>query len=635
MDDRFLAAMGQLRDFFGSQGNDPMRAISGRFGPMTESTRAGVPTPELRQGPPSTGERAMNALMDYGPIPAQIATGMVMQPVTAGKALGEAINEPTLPNVTNAAVQSGLALFQPGKAAAALAAGYGAAGAQDAGMFDMSATAQNKGRAPRIEIVSGMSPGELDAISKQTGTPIEVLATMPRGRINSLVLETAKGASSAAKAAEAEKKRRDGLEYEQQVRNADATLAAERAKRPKRFDETAIGGLYNKTGIVTPMLLAAGVGGASRMATGGGSAAKDYYIPAATGALTGVASAHWPLGHGVLMEPAANPEKTEYGAYARDLPSTHPRKQEWTNYAAGLEKDNPTRTAITKEFYDPIKFAERSAIGLIEGVSGGLFGGDVAPALKNSLIGAAGMPGLMRERYAINAGLAANAERDVAQTLAQRRNFELQAAQLRQEAERVSNLRTGAATAADGVPAGAGPVPLAPQQIAGPPAPHQLPPPAQPGNPLYPPAPIQQQGGTATGVGQQGILSPYPPNINRLLSETTQGDKWAKLHSQDARDSLLNAIDAGKNLSPKQGKMGDPMSITPADIGGAPASTTRKQLDLLRDVLVHRGIDPSRITREQLARELATIDPRIFTVPALTIGAGGVGANALMQDPNQ
>lgn len=635
MDERFLAAMGQLRDFFSSQGHDPMRAISGRFGPMTESTRAGMPTPELRQGPPSTGERAINALMNYGPLPAQIATGLITQPVTAGKALGEAINDPTLPNVTNAAVQSGLALFQPGKAAAALAAGYGAAGAQDSGLFNMSAVAQNKSRAPRLEIVSGMSPGELDAISKQTGTPVEVLATMPRGRINSLVLETAKGASSAAIAAEAEKKRRDGLEYEQQVRNADATLAAERAKRPKRFDETAIGGLYNKTGIVTPMLLAAGVGGVSRMATGGGTNAKDYYIPAATGALTGLASAHWPLGHGVLMEPAANPEKTEYGAYARDLPSTHPRKHEWTNYAAALKDDNPARTAITKEFYDPVKFAERSAIGLIEGIGGGLFGGDVAPALKNSLIGASGMPGLMRERYTINRGLASNAERDAAQTLAQRRDFELQAAQLRQEAERLSGLHNGPATAAGGVPAGAGPVPPAPPQIAGPPVPHQLPPPAPPGNPLYPPAQIQPQGGTATGVGQQGILSPYPQNINRLLNETTQGDKWAKLHSQDARESLFTAIDAGKNLSPKQGKMGDPMSITPADIGGAPVSTIRKQLDLLREVLIHRGIDLSKITREQIAKELATIDPRIFTVPSITVGAGGVGANALMQDPNQ
>ena len=56
-------------------------------------------------------ERIMQGLLDYGPVPAQMATQMAMQPVTAGKSIADAIQDPTLGNMTNAGVQTGMALM--------------------------------------------------------------------------------------------------------------------------------------------------------------------------------------------------------------------------------------------------------------------------------------------------------------------------------------------------------------------------------------------------------------------------------------------------------------------------------------------------------------------------------------------
>ena len=63
------------------------------LGPMTPATQAGRPNAELRQGPPTTGERAVNALLDYGPMPAKLAVEATGVPslVRGGANIGEGL----------------------------------------------------------------------------------------------------------------------------------------------------------------------------------------------------------------------------------------------------------------------------------------------------------------------------------------------------------------------------------------------------------------------------------------------------------------------------------------------------------------------------------------------------------------
>ena len=82
----------------------------------------------------SIGERAANAALDYGPLPAKIASHVALQPIRAGEALGDAMIDPSLANITNAGVQGAMALFKPSMALKALGAGYGIAAAKDAGL---------------------------------------------------------------------------------------------------------------------------------------------------------------------------------------------------------------------------------------------------------------------------------------------------------------------------------------------------------------------------------------------------------------------------------------------------------------------------------------------------------------------
>lgn len=46
------------------------------FGPMTQSTRQGIPNDTLSEGPPTWGQQMGQMLMDYGPMPAKAAVGV-------------------------------------------------------------------------------------------------------------------------------------------------------------------------------------------------------------------------------------------------------------------------------------------------------------------------------------------------------------------------------------------------------------------------------------------------------------------------------------------------------------------------------------------------------------------------------
>lgn len=60
----------------------------------------------------------------------------------AAGGISEEVQDPSIPNITNAAVQTSLAAFRPAPALKALGAGYAGAVASDLGAFDSSAEAQ-------------------------------------------------------------------------------------------------------------------------------------------------------------------------------------------------------------------------------------------------------------------------------------------------------------------------------------------------------------------------------------------------------------------------------------------------------------------------------------------------------------
>lgn len=308
------------------------KAMAGRDARLTEDEKQAL-------------ERRMPLFREQG-----LATERAIANLTPVPAIAEAVADPSLATITNAGVQTAAMAGAPKAAMGLLTAGYGAAAAKDAGMFDTGANAQTVRQ----------SRAAADAARAQ-GAAAEAAARAEAARL------TAQGRAS--------KEASEQAEYDAAVGKAALIRDAElKARRPKPFSETAVGHMYDKTGIATPFLLSAGLAGLTRAGSGGGSKLKDYAIPVAEGAITGTTVANWPLGHELLTQPAENPEKAAYSAYARELPPTHPRKAEWSTYADKLPAANPARETAAKEFYDPVKFAERSGIGLLEGIAGGLAG---------------------------------------------------------------------------------------------------------------------------------------------------------------------------------------------------------------------------------------------------------------------
>lgn len=403
----------------------------------------------------------------------------------AASGISEAVSDPSIPNVTNAAVQTGMAAFRPMLAAKALLAGYGASAAKQAGVLDMGAEAagltdeqkkqrdQLKARVAKQNWSSGaerrMVEDELKGLND-----IERLDQIERGKADS-----ARATAEALARVEAEKTAKVAKisEDERAVKTAEAARSAELAKDVS-FADTPVGQMWNKTGALTPFLAAAGLGGLSRAASGGGNAWKNYALPIGVGAATGAAATNIPLASDAFFTPTENPQRRAYEAYSRELPPDHPRKQEWQDYARGLPQENPTRTAASKELYDGKKLAERMLFGLLEGGGGGLAGGELvrlpgrlASKAKEAAISAADVPGEVaaagyrgganaaqeRTKAATQRGLAAEAEAGA-----------LSSEQALAEALRRSKTQTGGGVIDHaGIQAG-GPVqPVQPSQPAG------------------------------------------------------------------------------------------------------------------------------------------------------------------------
>lgn len=350
------------------------------LGPVTARTQAGrsntfmVPA-EL----PTAAEAAGNALLRYGPMPAQSVVQQITE--TAPRALSQATDDPSLANLTNAGVQSVLALGRVAPALGILGAGYAAAGAKDIGLSlvdsaNAKVVANKSAQAQTIPDLPGLTP-EQNSEYKASVSAVKSggFSTGAERRYHEGVIE--RYGKMSAKFAEDAGDARQG-EYNRAVIASEEAYAREMA-RNRRFSDTETGRLFEKTGGLTPVLAGFGAGMASRAATGPGQtfvgkAFKDYVMPAASGALTGATVANAPVYYDAYQTEADNPQKRAYEARARELPQGHPRKQEFLDFAASLPDQNPIRQQAQQEFTDGL--IGRMGAGAIEGAGGGLLGAE-------------------------------------------------------------------------------------------------------------------------------------------------------------------------------------------------------------------------------------------------------------------
>lgn len=410
---------------------------TGRAGPrkpdiLREPGRGEDPTAPL-------GERILERVLDYGPIPAKAAVETAIAP---GIALGEAIDDPSLANLTNAGVQGALAFspFAPlkaGKAALGAAGlGFGMAGARDLGPSllgeaqaegDGLNAAQSK-RLQQLQRKRSLSRAEREEQNALIGIQARYQELRDRqtfeaqARRDAALVKAEEERKALEREAGARKAEDERREYNASVSRAEKARSEELG-RYTPFKETEVGKVYDKLGIMAPAVAAAGAGLIGRTAArlGGNSGLMtDTVVPALTGAGTAGVMAHYPLMHDLVFAPAENPEKRAYQAYARELPVGHPRKEEMRTYAEGLPTENPTREVASREMYDPLKFAERTGIGIAEGLISGPLGAHVSkiaekvPGVAARGIGSvatnlARAPGELAETYYDAMGSAAKA----------------------------------------------------------------------------------------------------------------------------------------------------------------------------------------------------------------------------------
>ena len=375
---------------------------------LREPARGSDPTAPI-------GERMLDSILDYGPVPAKVAVDMVAAP---GIAIGEAIDDPSLANITNAGVQSALALgpFAPlkaGKAALGAAGlGFGVAAGRDMSPLGEAQASDglNAGQAKRLsdlqkkKSLSRAEREEQNALIAIQGRFQELQArkefeAQARRDAALVAAETARRereGSAAAKKTEDER-----VEYNRAVSSADRALVEEKGKYTP-FKETEVGKVYDKLGIAAPALGALGAGFLSRTAgrLGGKSGLMtETVMPAVTGAGTAGVMANYPLGHEIMFAPADNPDRRAYEAYSRELPPGHPRKQEWQDYARGLPQKNPAREAAAEEFYDLPKLLERTGLGVAEGLITGVGGAHLSKVMEKAPGAIARAPGAIGKDF--------------------------------------------------------------------------------------------------------------------------------------------------------------------------------------------------------------------------------------------
>lgn len=350
------------------ESDDPLTVLERLYGPMTARSRAGL-MPETASITALDEDPRVTALREPGA--AEGAFGLMgdvaMQPVRAGEALGEAIYDPTLGNVTNAGVQTALTFGKPYVAAGTAGLGMAEALRRDLGLeFFGDTNAQSLTRKQKREME--MERQRQDAQAKADIQRIEAEARAKAG------LEVEKdriAAEAARRAAEAKIEATKRAEYDRAVIKAEASRDKEMG-RITRFSDTETGKVYRKVG-AAPYLAALGMGALGRSVAKGSGPMAKWGFPALEGTGGAFTATNWPLlSDGYFGTDSDNPEKAAYKAYARDLPAGHPEKESAATYATGLPDVHPIRSTAQKDLWDG--FLGRLGSSVLEGAPLGIAG---------------------------------------------------------------------------------------------------------------------------------------------------------------------------------------------------------------------------------------------------------------------
>lgn len=313
-------------------------------------------------------------------VPMAEFTGVPQGVRTVG-AVSDLVQDPSLANATNAGMNAALLVGRPLSAAGILAGGYGVAGARDAGMLDMSAQAQQRGQKPPAPQLEGLTPQQnQELFNLQTKAQNWGFKSGDDRRLGLKRIDELRAIANANATANNTSKT---AEYNNMVKAAETARDAELG-RDKRFSETEMGKIWDKTGGTAPLLTGVATGALTRalMKGGGSGFMKEYAVPGTIGALEGAALSNLPLVYNSNYTEPDNPKRLAYEAYARELPPSHPRKAEYAAYAQGLPEKNPVQKVASQELYDPWKAAERMGFGALEGMIGSVVGGKVGGGMR-------------------------------------------------------------------------------------------------------------------------------------------------------------------------------------------------------------------------------------------------------------
>jgi hypothetical protein len=301
----------------------------------------------------------------------------------AASAIGEAYEDPSLANLTNAGARTAMAVMRPAAAAKIPAAGYTAAGAKQSGLFDTEAEAQSKKAVAPKEIMPGLSAeqqSEYNSAKKrlESGDYDPAERSILQGTIRDFQKQSRDFTNLNAESERALKVREATSkqdEYNRQVKASEDAFAEEMS-RNKRFDKTPIGEMYEKTGGYAPFLAGILAGTTLRTGAGPGNFGTKYAAPTAIGAVAGGFAPNAPSYYNSTHTPPDNPKKRAYEARAEALPPEHPRRQEYLDYANSLPELNPVREAALRDFTAE-NIMKRGGMGAAEGALGGLMGADL------------------------------------------------------------------------------------------------------------------------------------------------------------------------------------------------------------------------------------------------------------------
>lgn len=319
----------------------------------------------------------------------------------ATDSVAEAMGDPSLPNLTNAGVQTGLTIGSPLLTGTSGALGFGLAGARDFEPSIISSAGAKETKEKRR--AADLKPALFEPATASAPDPIaekykdDPTLSLLHSQIEAARFDAGKnypglnGDASRAQAAERlsqlqakmaeELAKRDSAKrdlekgnYDRQVE--DAIFAREKARsRDKRFSDTEVGKVYDKLGGYAPVVAGMVPGAAFALAKGPAKTWGDALLRAGTGAGFGVGAINVPIGYDMAYSPVVNPEKEAMRAYAYNLPDGHPDKAKSEKMAAELPESNPVHSAAQDEFSDLGTMAKRSAWGALEGFGGQELGG--------------------------------------------------------------------------------------------------------------------------------------------------------------------------------------------------------------------------------------------------------------------